>query len=101
MQKSPALRFRKLTIDRLAPDQIDEMWELYVHSRFWYWTDRWFGWMVPAMGGSQNLKMWHDFGMWLFVMFAILHIYMAIRADAMGRQSSIGTIVNGWRRYKD
>ena len=29
MQKCRALRFRKLTIDRLAPDQIDEMWELY------------------------------------------------------------------------
>lgn len=65
------------------------------------WADRWFGWIVPVMGGPQNLKMWHDFGMWLFVVFAILHIYMAIRADFMGRQSSVRTIIDGWRRYKD
>jgi Ni/Fe-hydrogenase 1 B-type cytochrome subunit len=65
------------------------------------WADRWFGWIVPVMGGSQNLKMWHTFGMWLFIVFAILHIYMAIRADFMGRQSSVRTIIDGWRRYKD
>jgi Ni/Fe-hydrogenase 1 B-type cytochrome subunit len=65
------------------------------------WADRWFGWIVPVLGGSQNTKMLHDFGMWLFVVFAILHIYMAIRADFMGRQSSVRTIIDGWRRYKD
>ncbi|MCH5376754.1 MAG: cytochrome b/b6 domain-containing protein, partial [Planctomycetes bacterium] len=54
-----------------------------------------------VLGGSQNTKMLHDFGMWLFVVFAILHIYMAIRADFMGRQSSVRTIIDGWRRYKD
>ncbi len=25
----------------------DEMWELYLHSRFWFLTDREFGWSVP------------------------------------------------------
>lgn len=24
----------------------DEMWELYLHSRFWFHTNRWFGWSV-------------------------------------------------------
>lgn len=65
------------------------------------WADRWFGWIVPAMGGSQNLKMWHTFGMWLLIVFAIIHIYMAIRAEYMGRQSSIRTIIDGWRRFRD
>ena len=65
------------------------------------WADNWFGWIVPALGGSQNLRMWHDFGMWLFVFFAIIHIYMAIRADFMGRQSSLRTMVDGWRTFRD
>jgi len=65
------------------------------------WADRWFGWLIPLMGGSQNLKMWHEFGMWLFLVFIIIHIYMAIRADLMGRQSSLMTIINGWRTYRD
>lgn len=65
------------------------------------WADNLFGWVIPVMGGSQNLRMWHDFGMWLFLVFAIIHIYMAIRADLMGRQSSLRTIVTGWRTFRD
>jgi len=32
--------------------------------------------------------------------FAILHIYMAIRADIMTRQSSVSAIISGWRTYR-
>jgi Ni/Fe-hydrogenase 1 B-type cytochrome subunit len=39
--------------------------------------------------------------MWLFIAFAVIHIYMAIRADVMSRQSSISAIVSGWRLYRD
>jgi Ni/Fe-hydrogenase 1 B-type cytochrome subunit len=65
------------------------------------WADSWFGWIIPALGGAQNTRMSHDFGMWLFIMFAIIHIYMAFRAEYMGRQSSLRTMVNGWRTYRD
>jgi len=65
------------------------------------WADNWFGWVVPLLGGSQSVRMWHLFSMWLIIAFAIVHIYMAIRADVMGRQSSVSTIINGWRTYRD
>jgi Ni/Fe-hydrogenase 1 B-type cytochrome subunit len=39
--------------------------------------------------------------MWVMVLFAIVHIYMAIRGDIMSRQSSISTIIGGWRYFKD
>jgi Ni/Fe-hydrogenase 1 B-type cytochrome subunit len=65
------------------------------------WADTWFGWVIPMMDGSQNVRMWHLFGMWLILIFAIIHTYMAIRADIMGRQSSVSTIISGWRTYKD
>lgn len=65
------------------------------------WADRWFGWVIPLMGGSQNLRMWHDFGMWLFVTFVIIHMYMAVRARYMSRQTALRAILTGWRRYKD
>jgi Ni/Fe-hydrogenase 1 B-type cytochrome subunit len=64
------------------------------------WADRWFGWVIPMLGESQSVRMWHTLGMWLFIMFSILHIYMALRANVMGQQSSVKTIVNGWRTYK-
>ena len=65
------------------------------------WADTWFGWAIPLMGGSQNVRMWHLFGMWLIVAFAIVHIYMVVRADIMGSQSSVSAIISGWRTYKD
>jgi Ni/Fe-hydrogenase 1 B-type cytochrome subunit len=57
--------------------------------------------VIPLVGGSQSLRMWHIIGMWLFIAFAVIHIYMAIRADVMSRQSSISAIVSGWRLYRD
>ncbi len=65
------------------------------------WADRWFGWAIPLLGGSQDVRMLHILGMWLFIVFTIIHIYMAIRADIMGKQSSVSTIISGWRTYRD
>ena len=65
------------------------------------WADKLFGWAIPLLGGSQSVRMWHVLGMWLFITFAIIHIYMAIRADVMSRQSSISAIISGWRLYRD
>lgn len=65
------------------------------------WADSLFGWVLPLLGGSQSVRMWHILGMWFLLVFAIIHTYMAIRADIIGRQSSISTIFGGWRMYKD
>jgi Ni/Fe-hydrogenase 1 B-type cytochrome subunit len=65
------------------------------------WADTWFGWAIPLLGGSQEVRMLHILGMWLFIVFAIIHIYMAIRADIMSKQSSVSTIISGWRTYRD
>lgn len=65
------------------------------------WADTWFGWAIPLLGGSQEVRMLHTFGMWLFIVFTIIHIYMSIRAEIMSSQSSVSTIISGWRTYKD
>lgn len=65
------------------------------------WADTWFGWVIPLMGGSQSVRMWHLLGMWLILFFAIVHIYMAVRADIMRKQTSVSTIISGWRTYRD
>ena len=64
------------------------------------WADSWFGWVFVWLGDAQNVRMWHLLGMWLFIAFSILHIYMAVRADIMTRQSSVSSILNGWRTYR-
>ena len=65
------------------------------------WADAWFGWVIPALDGSQNTKMLHLLSMWVMLVFVVIHIYMAIRADIMDRESSVSTIMGGWRMFKD
>ena len=65
------------------------------------WADRIFGWVIPVLGGSKEVQFWHNIGMWLMLVFIVIHVYMAIRADIISRQSSISTIFGGWRYYRD
>jgi Ni/Fe-hydrogenase 1 B-type cytochrome subunit len=65
------------------------------------WADKLFGWVIPLLGGSLAVKMWHLLSMWVMLVFVVIHIYMAIRADIMSRESSVSTIFGGWRMFKD
>lgn len=65
------------------------------------WAANWFGWVIPAFGGSQNLHSWHHLGMWFLVVFIIIHVYIVIREEYLSRQSMLGTIRTGWRIWKD
>ena len=70
-------------------------------SQMGSWQERLFGWVIPLFGQSQDVHTWHHLGMWGLVIFAILHIYAAIREDIMGRSSIISTMVSGRRAFKD
>ncbi len=65
------------------------------------WADRWFGWIIPMIGDPEATHNWHAMGMWILVFFTILHVYMAVRADIVSRQSSVSTMVSGWRMFRD
>ena len=65
------------------------------------WADKLFGWVIPLFGQSQDVHTWHHFGMWMIVIFVILHVYAAIREDIMSRQSMVSTMISGYRTFKD
>ena len=65
------------------------------------WADTLFGWVIPAMGQSQDVHTWHHLGMWYLITFVMIHVYVAIREDIMSRQSLISTMIGGWRMFKD
>lgn len=58
-------------------------------------------WMIPLFGNSFNIHTVHHWGMWVMVIFAVVHIYAAVREDIMSRQSLISTMISGWRMFKD
>lgn len=65
------------------------------------WADTPFGWVIPLMGSSQDVHSWHHLGMWIFVVFVIVHVYVAIREDVVSRQSIVSTMISGTRTFKD
>lgn len=58
-------------------------------------------WFIPLMGQSQDVHTYHHLIMWVIIVFAIVHIYVAVREDIMSRQSIISTMISGWRMFKD
>lgn len=65
------------------------------------WADRMFGWIIPLLGGGQAVRNWHLMVMWIMIVFVIFHIYMSVRADIIGRKSSVSAIISGWRLFRD
>ena len=65
------------------------------------WADRLFGWVIPLFGQPQDVHTWHHLGMWAIIIYVILHVYASIREDIMGRQSVIGTMISGYRTFRD
>lgn len=66
------------------------------------WQYAMFGWVIAAMG---NNTMWihtmHHLGMWVIITFVIVHIYTAVREDAMSRQTMISVMISGDRTFRD
>lgn len=65
------------------------------------WQERFFGWVIPLMGQSQDVHTWHHLGMWWLIIFIIVHVYAAIREDIMGRSSVVSTMISGHRTFKE
>ena len=58
-------------------------------------------WVLPLFGQSMDVHTWHRVGMWWLIIFAMIHIYAAIREDIMSRQSLISSMISGWRTFRD
>jgi Ni/Fe-hydrogenase 1 B-type cytochrome subunit len=63
----------------------------------WY---TFFGWVFKVLGESMTVRLWHHVAMWIVVIFSMVHMYMAIREDMTHRQSTISTMISGWRYFR-
>lgn len=56
-----------------------------------------FGWVVPLLGGIQEVHVVHHVFTWAFLIFIPIHVYLAIRADHLERTGTISSIISGGR----
>ncbi len=63
-----------------------------------------FNWVNTLMGGQQIVRFTHHVQTWVFLMFIPIHVYLALRADAVERTGTISSIISGGRfvpRHED
>ncbi len=60
-----------------------------------------FGWVFSIWPNSQDIHTFHHLGMWVILVFVMVHIYVAVREDIMSRQSIISSMISGERLFKD
>ncbi|MEN8249959.1 MAG: Ni/Fe-hydrogenase, b-type cytochrome subunit [Bacteroidota bacterium] len=76
--------------------QIITGFALYDDMATW-WLPKMFGWVIPLFGGDLNVRFWHHIIMWLFVIFSVIHIYLAFWHDWLEGRGEISSIIAGYK----
>ena len=61
------------------------------------WLPRAFAWIVPLMGGDFAVRQWHHLTMWFFIVFTMVHVYLAAYHDYIEGRGVISSMVGGWK----
>ena len=57
-----------------------------------------FVWVPNIFGGdSYTLRSWHHIAAWGFMLFTLIHVYMAIRDDYLERNGSVSSMITGYK----
>ncbi|HLJ50389.1 MAG TPA: Ni/Fe-hydrogenase, b-type cytochrome subunit [Bryobacteraceae bacterium] len=65
---------------------------------FW---DHALGWVIPLMGGSYRVHLWHHMFAWGFLVFFVLHIYVVLFDSHQYRNGLISSIVSGFKFWEE
>ena len=61
------------------------------------WFAHLFAWIVPCMGGDAVVRQWHHAVTWVFVLFVMVHVYLASFHDYVEARGEVSSIINGTR----
>ncbi len=61
------------------------------------WFPGLFAWIVPAMGGDAYVRVWHHLMMWVFIVFAMVHVYLVFYHDYVEGRGTISSMGGGWK----
>ncbi|MGY5810268.1 Ni/Fe-hydrogenase, b-type cytochrome subunit [Rhizobium sp. LEGMi198b] len=64
------------------------------------WGYRLFGWVFWLSPNSQSVHSFHHLGMWVILIFVMIHIYVAVREDIVSRDSIVSSMISGERVSK-
>ena len=73
---------------------------LYSEDRPGGFWDHLTGWMIPLLGGSFGVRMWHHTLAWGFIVFAILHVYIVMFDSRQYGNGLITSIISGYKFFE-
>jgi len=61
------------------------------------WFPKLFAWIVPLLGGDLPTRNIHHILMWVFILFAMIHIYLVFYHDYIERRGVTSSMIGGWK----
>ncbi len=61
------------------------------------WIPRLFTWVTPLFGSEGTVRTFHYAGMWLFVIFTFIHVYLVFYHDYVEGHGVMSSIIGGWK----
>ncbi len=61
------------------------------------WFPKLFTWMLPLTGGDLGARNLHHILMWVFILFAMIHIYLVFYHDYIERRGVTSSMIGGWK----
>jgi len=74
---------------------------LYSESNPGGFWERLLGWVLPALGGSFPVHMWHHTFAWMFVFFTILHVYIVFYDGQQYKNGLVTSMISGVKFYRE
>ncbi len=59
-----------------------------------------FAWFTNLMGGLSYVRIWHYLGMWIFIIFILVHVYLSLITSVAKRDKSFTSIFTGYKLKK-
>jgi len=63
------------------------------------WLPHLFAWVVPAMGGDGNVRIWHHLVTWFFIVFSLIHVYLSVFHEVVEAEGEISSMVSGSKYF--
>jgi Ni/Fe-hydrogenase 1 B-type cytochrome subunit len=61
------------------------------------WFPKLFAWVVPLLGGDLLTRQIHHILMWVFLVFALIHVYLVFYHDYIERRGVTSSMIEGWK----
>lgn len=73
---------------------------LYADMSTW-WFPKMFGWVVPFFEGDYLVRTIHHVCMWLFIFFAMVHVYLVLYHDWLEGRGEVSSMVGGYKFVRE